>query len=279
MSGRVQFVGAGPGAPDLITVRGLRALQQADVVCYDALVDTTILDDLHAELIYVGKRCGRHSRTQEEINELLASLAQTGRNVVRLKGGDPGVLGRVGEEALYLRERGISFEIVPGVSSSTSVPLSAGIPVTHRGVADSFALATAHRRKDELAFSIPPYRPRTTLLLLMPLRTVSDWSRQLLDQGYPADLPLAFISHGSRVQQRVLQSTVGTAAEDSKATEVETPTLVVVGRVVELRDKGLRWFPDQEAQLPEGRGPGELEIPSPISRRLSGVNGNARTWK
>ncbi len=279
MSGLVQFVGAGPGAPDLITVRGLRALQNADVVCYDALIDQSILDDLDAELIYVGKRCGRHSRTQEEINELLASLAESGRNVVRLKGGDPGVLGRVGEEALHLRKRGIRFEIVPGVSSATSVPLSAGIPVTHRGVADSFALATAHRRKDELAFSIPPYRPRTTLLLLMPLRTVGEWSRQLLDQGYPADLPLAFISHGSRAQQRVLQSTVGTAAEDAKATEVETPTMVVVGRVVELRDKGMRWFADEEAQSPEHRTADELELPAPISRRLTGVNGNGRAWK
>lgn len=274
------FVGAGPGAPDLITVRGLRALQQAEVICYDALVDQSILDGLAGELIYVGKRCGVHSRTQDEINELLASLAQSGRSVVRLKGGDPGVLGRVGEEALCMRERGIPFEIVPGVSSATSVPLFAGIPVTHRGVADSFALATAHKRKDQLTFSIPPYRPRTTLLLLMPLRTVGDWCRQLLDQGYPADLPLAFISHGSRPEQRVLQSTVGSAAEDAKATAVETPTLVVVGRVVELRDKGLRWFPDQEAKLPEEQAQ-KLEIPQSISRRLTGVNGNGNggTWK
>lgn len=257
MSGRVRFVGAGPGAPDLITVRGMRAIRSAEVICYDALVDPEILEGLEAELIYVGKRCDRHSRSQEEINELLASLALAGRDVVRLKGGDPGVLGRVGEEAMHLAEHGIPFEIVPGVSSATSAPLCAGIPVTHRGIADSYALATAHRRKDELCFSIPAYQPRTTLLLLMPVRTVRAWSAQLLEQGYPADLPVAFVSHGSKAQQRVLVSDVSHAAEDAEAAELGSPTMVVVGRVVELRSRGLRWFPDRDALA-------ATDVPEPV---------------
>ncbi|RMG13914.1 MAG: uroporphyrinogen-III C-methyltransferase [Planctomycetota bacterium] len=245
----VRFVGAGPGDPDLITVRGLRALQEADVICYDALgVAPELLEGLRAELIYVGKRCGRHSRSQEEINALLVELAQRGLEVVRLKGGDPGVLGRVGEEALALAAEGIPFEIVPGVSSATSAPLSAGIPLTHRGVADSFALATAHRRKGEEGFSIPPYNERTTVVLLMPVRTARAWQAALLRRGYPRELPVAFVSRGATPAQRVLVSTVGAAAADAEAARITAPTLVVIGRVVGLRGRGLRWWNDRDAR-------------------------------
>jgi uroporphyrin-III C-methyltransferase len=247
MTGRVRFVGAGPGAPDLITVRGLRALQQAEVVLYDALVDPELLEDLDAELIYVGKRCNNHFRTQDETNALLAEMAGKGLEVVRLKGGDPGVLGRVGEEALYLAERGIDFEIVPGVSSATSAPLCAGIPVTHRGIADSYVLATAHRRKgEEVGFSIPAFNERTTVLLLMPVKTTPLWQQALLNKGYPADLPLAFITRGSCEDQRVLVSTVANAAHDAEAAAITAPTMVVVGNVVSLRRQGVRWWADRD---------------------------------
>lgn len=244
--GRVYLVGAGPGDPELITLRGWRLLHSADVVLYDALVDPRLLAGVPAERIYVGKRCGNHSVPQEQINALLAEHALTGRTVVRLKGGDPTVLGRVGEEALHLASRGVPFEIVPGISSAVSVPAYAGIPVTHRGVADSFALATAHRRRDATDFSIPDYSERTTLILLMPVTTAAVWQRQLLAQGYPDDLPVAFVSDGTRPEQRVLVTCVGEVARAVEGADLGSPTMVVVGRVVELRER-LRWFADRDA--------------------------------
>ena len=244
-TGKVFFVGAGPGDPDLITVRGLRALQAADVVLYDALIDPHQVYGLTSELIYVGKRCGRHHKTQEEINQLIVEQAEAGKQVVRLKGGDPGVLGRVGEEALELAARGIPFEIVPGVSSALAAPAYAGIPLTMRGVADSFALATAHRRKDQSEYSIPAYNERTTLLLLMPVRTASAWREELLARGYPPTLPIAFVSAATTNEQSVLETTVDCVARDLATVKLETPAMAVVGRVVALR-KDLKWFPERQ---------------------------------
>jgi uroporphyrin-III C-methyltransferase len=242
--GKVSFVGAGPGDPDLITLKGWRALQAADVVCYDSLIDRRVLDDLHGELIYVGKRCARHSMPQEEINQVLAGLASAGKQVVRLKGGDPAVLGRVGEELLYLAERHIPYEVIPGVSSATAAPMFAGIPLTMRGLADSFTVVTAHRRQDQVDFSIPPFRASVTLVLLMALRTTASWSAQLLRQGYPAEWPVAFISAGGTAQQTVLVSTIGTATAAVEAAQLHSPVLAVVGQVVRLRDS-LCWFTEQ----------------------------------
>jgi len=235
VTGSVTFVGAGPGAPDLITLRGWRALQAAEVVLYDALIDPSFVDDLEAELVFAGKRCGTHFMSQEEINYLLVEHARAGKRVVRLKGGDPGVLGRVGEEAAYVAEAGVPFQIVPGVTSAVAGPALAGIPLTLRGVSDGFALATAHRRRDELAFSIPPFHARRTLLLLMGVKTTPDWQRQLLDEGYPPSLPLAFVESASRSAQRVVISTVGSAALDVVEGEVRAPALVVIGEVVAHR--------------------------------------------
>jgi uroporphyrin-III C-methyltransferase len=232
---RVRFVGAGPGDPELITLRGWRALQEADVVLYDSLVDPRLLLGLAAERIYVGKRCGRHAMSQEEINLLLVRLARGGKRVVRLKGGDPAVLGRVGEEALWLAEHGVEFEIVPGVSSATAVPALAGIPVTHRAYADSFTVAAAHRRDDRGFYSIPPYRPRSTLVLLMAGATVHTWRAQLVELGYPEALPVAFVSAGGTPRERVVVTTVAEAERDFAAAGLETPVLAVVGWVVALR--------------------------------------------
>jgi uroporphyrin-III C-methyltransferase len=235
--GCVWFVGAGPGDPDLLTLRGWRALQQADLVLYDSLVDTRMLAGLSAECVYVGKRCGRHSMPQEEINALLVKSARAGRRVVRLKGGDPAVLGRVGEEALELAERDLPFELVPGVTSATAVPMLAGIPVTHRGLADSFVVATAHRRSEEMSLSIPRYNAETTLVLLMARATAETWHAALVAGGYPHDLPVALVSAGSTPEQRVVITSVAAALRDLQAAELPTPVLAVVGRVVELHDR------------------------------------------
>lgn len=243
MIGMVSFVGAGPGDPELITLKGWRALQAADVVLYDNLIDRRLLDDLQGELIYVGKRCGNHAMTQEQINALLADHAGNGKKVVRLKGGDPNVLGRVGEELLYLAERNISYEVIPGVSSATAAPIMAGIPVTMRGIADSFTVVTAHRRHDRLDFSIPPFNPNATLVLLMALRTTELWRAQLLRQDYPEDWPVAFISAGGTQKQMVVETTIASASEAAQEASLVSPVLVVIGRVVALRE-ALRWFKD-----------------------------------
>lgn len=247
MNGRVRFVGAGPGDPELITVRGLRALQEADAVLYDSLVSPLLLEGLRAKLFYVGKRCGQHAMKQGQINQLLVDLASAGGEVVRLKGGDPAVLGRVGEEILPLAERGIAFEIIPGVSSATAVPALAGIPVTHRDYADSFTVATAHRRNENGRYSIPPYQPRNTLVLLMAGATVPAWTSQLLALGYPPDLPVAFVSAGCTPRERVVVTAVANAEQDFEAAGLETPVLAVVGWVVALREALAPRKPEGEA--------------------------------
>jgi len=241
MNGHVVFVGAGPGDPELITRRGWRALQEADVVLYDSLIDERLLQGLDAELVFVGKRCGHHSMAQEQISELLVRHALGGKQVVRLKGGDPTVLGRTGEEALRLVAAGIRFEIVPGVSSAVAAPAFAGIPVTHRGLADSVCILSAHRRADEQEFSLPPCAPRTTLVLLMAAQTAPSWLEQLLARGYPADLPVAFVSAATTAGQRVLVTTIGEAAKGDMMAECGSPTMAVIGHVVSLR-KSLAWF-------------------------------------
>ncbi len=234
--GRVTLIGAGPGAPDLITVRGLRALMAADVVLFDALVDERLLDGVTAERIYVGKRNGHHCVPQEEIDALLLKLARQGKQVARLKGGDPTVLGRGGEEAMHLARHGVPFEFVPGVTSAVAGPALAGIPVTHRGVADSFTVLTAHRRVEGGGFSIPPYHPSTTLVLLMGVSTVGQWRAELREKGYPDTLPVAFVTEASTERQSVLTTTVGRAVEDAEAAGVASPSVAVVGEVVRLRE-------------------------------------------
>ena len=233
--GEVILVGAGPGAADLITLRGWRALQTADVVLYDNLIDHTLLDDLDAELIYVGKRCGAHAVPQERTCELLARHALAGRRVVRLKGGDSTVLGRGGEEALHLAGLGVRVRMVPGVSNSIAAPELAGIPVTHRGVADSFCVVSAHRRGDAQDFSMPPYHPRTTLVVMMGVRTLPVWQAQLLALGYPEETPVAFITDAGRADQRVLVSALGRAPAAASEAGLRTPTTAIVGDVVRLR--------------------------------------------
>lgn len=235
MRGTVMLVGAGPGAADLITVRGYRALQTADVVLYDNLIDESILDVVVGEKVYVGKRAGRHSIPQESICDLLAKHASAGKFVVRLKGGDPTVLGRGGEEALHLAGLGIPVTFVPGVSNSIAAPELAGVPVTHRGIADSFCVVSAHRRNDETDFSMPPYHPRTTLVVMMGVGSLPQWQPQLLGLGYPPDLPIAFVTDAGRPEQRVHSTVLGEAVSEAERISLKTPTTSVVGHVVGLR--------------------------------------------
>jgi len=253
MMGRVTFVGAGPGDPDLITVKGYRALREADVILQDSLAHPELLEGVRARLLYVGKRCGKHSMTQDEINRLLVRQALKGRHVVRLKGGDCAVLGRLGEELLALAAHNIPFDVVPGVTSATSVPTYAGIPITHRGLADSFAVATAHLQDDSVGFSIPAFNPNTTVVLLMSVGTTAAWREQLLNSGYPTDLPIAFISEGTRPTQQVLITNVDKVAQDMEQSGLPTPALAVVGRVVTLH-KDLAWFRGEDETLQSAAG-------------------------
>ncbi len=233
--GRVTLVGGGPGPVDLISLRGYRALLDADVVLYDSLVDPEMLAEVEVETIYVGKRCGQHAMTQEQICELLAQHALGGKHVVRLKGGDPMVLGRGGEEARYLSALDIPIALVPGITSCVAAPELAGIPVTHRGVADSFHVVSAHRRNDEIEFSLPAYHARTTIVILMGVRTLPVWREQLRGLGYPDDLPVAFVTSGGWDAQKVLVSTLDNAVQDAEDAGVDSPTTAVVGHVVALR--------------------------------------------
>lgn len=233
--GVVYLVGAGPGAADLITVRGARLLASADVVVHDALVEPALYEGLAAERIDVGKRAGVHALPQAEICALLVQLARQGRAVVRLKGGDPFVLGRGSEEALFLEEAGVPHVVVPGISSAIAAPLLAGIPVTHRGVADAFCVVSAHPRSEERAFNLPAYRPGLTLVLLMGVRSLGDWLPALRAAGWPATTPLAFVEWAGRPEQRCLRTTLAEATATAEAAQLVAPAVAVIGAVAALR--------------------------------------------
>lgn len=234
--GTVYLVGAGPGSADLITLRGWRLLQAAEVVVYDSLADVTLREGLRADLIDAGKRRGNHGMTQLEINQLLVDLARAGKAVVRLKGGDPFVLGRGSEEAMALAAAGVPFEVVPGVSSAVAAPELAGIPVTHRGVADAFCVVSAHLRVIDGAPTIPAYNPRCTLIVLMGVARLAEWWSHLSALGYPDDLPVAWVTWAARPEQVVLVTTVGRCVEAAVQAQLQAPSVVIVGRVVALRD-------------------------------------------
>ena len=246
MAGMVYLVGAGPGDYRLISLKAADCLKVADVVVYDRLADDRILqwapDD--AEYIYVGKASSNHTMKQEDINQLLVDKAKEGKCVVRLKGGDPFVFGRGGEEGVLLQENGLPFEIVPGITSAISVPAYAGIPVTHRAVATSFAVVTGHEdptkgksnmRWEHLATGVD------TLVFLMGVANLPHITKKLIENGRPADTPAAVIRWGTKPEQRVLMTTVGTAAEDVVKANLKPPAIFIVGDVVNLREK-LQWF-------------------------------------
>ena len=250
MSGIVYLIGAGPGDPGLLSVKAADCLRRAEVVVYDRLADEKILGyaPKGAEYIYVGKASSNHAMKQEDINQLLVDKAKEGKCVVRLKGGDPFVFGRGGEEALLLEENGLSFEIVPGITSAISVPAYAGIPVTHRGVATSFAVITGHEdptkgasgmRWDKLSTGVD------TLVFLMGVANLPHITRELMANGREGDTPAAVIRWGTKPEQNVLLTTVGRAAEDVEKAGLKPPAIFIVGEVVRLREK-LRWFDRME---------------------------------
>lgn len=237
MNGTVYLVGAGPGDPDLMTVRGLRCLRRADAVLYDRLVSAEILAEASpaAEMIYVGKSTGSCLWCQEEINALLISLAREGRAVVRLKGGDPFVFGRGAEEALACRAAGVPFEVVPGVSSAVSVPALAGIPVTHRGVAGGFAVVTGHcMGADRLDWAA--LARLDTLVVLMGLARLPELTGLLQRHGRAPETPAAVISRGTLPDEQVVVGTLEDIAGRAAAAGLMAPATLVVGEVVRLRE-------------------------------------------
>jgi len=241
MNGTVYLVGAGPGDPKLLTRRGLELLQECDCVVYDALIGRELLALARpdAELHFVGKRSGQHSMTQDEINGLLVQLAKEEKSVCRLKGGDPFVFGRGGEEALCCVENEVPFQIVPGVTSSIAAPAYAGIPVTHRELASSFAVVTGHTASDDAPPDSLPVAD--TLVFLMGVKALPLIVKRLLERGTSPEKPVAVVRWGTTTQQQTVVGTLSTIEEEVARAGLKTPALIVVGDVVSLRDE-LRWF-------------------------------------
>jgi uroporphyrin-III C-methyltransferase len=241
----VSLVGAGPGDPGLLTVRALDRLRAAEVVVYDRLVDPRLLDEAPAcaERIYVGKQAQRHAVPQAEITALLVAHGQSGRRVVRLKGGDPFVFGRGAEEAEALAAAGVPFEIVPGVSSAVAVPAYAGIPVTHRAVASSFVVVTGHEDPARLGSRLDwaALARIDTVIFLMSVGNLPRISAELIAHGRAATTPSAAIAWGTWEQQRTITGTLATLPGLVVAAGLGAPATIVVGEVVGLRER-LRWF-------------------------------------
>lgn len=246
--GTVYLVGAGPGDPDLITVKGQRLLRRADVVVYDRLVHADLVREARtgAELFFVGKAPGEHRVVQAEINAFLTTKARRGNDVVRLKGGDPFVFGRGGEETWHLRRAEIPFEVVPGISSATGVPAYAGIPVTHRGRSRAFTVVTGHTcTLDDTALDWDHLVSVDTLVILMGLRRLPQIADQLIDAGRAADTPVAVVASGATADQTVVRGTLGSIAE--RLDSLAPPVTIVVGEVARWGGM-LDWFNDPSTE-------------------------------
>src|SRR5579871_2392662 len=245
-AGKVYLVGAGPGDPGLLTLRAAEVLRTADVLLYDALASDAVVAFAppDCERIFVGKRGGEHAIAQIEIEALLIAKARERGRVVRLKGGDPFVFGRGGEEAQALRNAGIAFEIVPGISSALAVPAYAGIPVTHRDHAASFTVFTGREDPAKPASTLDWAKladPHRTLVALMATANLREIARRLIDGGLRPETPVAVIQDGTRPSQRTACGTLETIADDVARAKIGSPAIVIVGGVVRLRDR-LRWF-------------------------------------
>lgn len=243
-TGKVFIVGAGPGDPDLITVRGLKALQQADVVLYDRLANPALLREIPAEAqtIYVGKGPGHKAFSQAQIEYMLIYEARLGKTVVRLKGGDPFVFGRGGEECQSLAEQGIPFEVVPGISSALAVPAYAGIPLTQRGMATSFTVVTGHTAgQDEYAIEWERIPAKGTLVILMGVRHLGQIAMDLIRHGRDPHTPVAIIEQGTTLDQRITTGTLADIDALAKLNAVRHPAIIVVGEVAALHQQ-INWF-------------------------------------
>ena len=245
--GTVYLVGAGPGDPELITLKALRTLRRADVVMYDRLIPLELLDEARAdaELIDVGKTPTRHRLSQESINAALVERALSGKTVLRLKGGDPLVFGRGGEEALVCAEYGIPFEIVPGVSSALAVPAYAGIPLTQRHISSSFSVITGHEDPRKRKSGVN-YRALAemggTIVILMGVKRLRAIAGHLMEHGLDAETPAAIVEWGCVKRQRAIVSDLANIADRAADAAIQPPAITVIGEVVRLREAGMRWY-------------------------------------
>ncbi len=251
MTGTVYLVGAGPGDPGLLTVKAAQVLESAQVVVYDRLVSAEIIDSIPpgASKIYVGKACGSHSLPQQETNAFLVNIANTGRDVVRLKGGDPFMFGRGGEEAEYLRAHGVRFEIVPGITAAVACAAYAGIPLTHRGLAHGVYFATGHRAPDGGAAHLAgPADPQSTIVIYMGVASIARLAVELIAAGRSPDTPAAVIERGTtRDQKRHLTELRSLGAVITER-EVTAPAMIIIGAVVSMADR-LDWFVPQPQRV------------------------------
>ncbi len=242
--GEVYLIGAGPGAPDLLTFRALRLMQQADVLVYDRLVPPEILDLARrdAEKIYVGKQRQHHSLPQESINILLADLAKSGKRVARLKGGDPFIFGRGGEEIETLMQQGINFQVVPGITAASGCASYAGIPLTHRDHAQSCTFVTGHLKDNSINLNWTQLAaPNQTIVIYMGLVGLEKICQALIDHGSPNDLPIAIVQQGTTPNQLVVTGTLSTLPGKIANRDIKPPTLIIIGNVVKLHGQ-LNWF-------------------------------------
>lgn len=251
---KVYLIGAGPGDPDLLTVKAVRLIRQADIVVYDRLISAEILQLIPegTTRLFVGKESGAHSRTQEEINEMLVQLAQPGRCVVRLKGGDPYIFGRGSEEALHLIRHNIEFEVVPGITAASAASAYAGIPLTHRGLAHGVTLLTGHFRDDApLGHDWSQLcDPQTTLLFYMGLANLEQIAHRLIDAGRKASTPAAAVANASTPAQRTVIGTLATLPGLVKEHGIEPPALIIIGEVVRLAET-LDWYTTPKYEMAE----------------------------
>ncbi len=242
--GEVYLIGGGPGDPDLLTFRALRLMQQADVIVYDRLISKEVLNlsRRDADRIYVGKERDNHTVPQDQINQLLVDLAKEGKRVCRLKGGDPFVFGRGGEEIETLTANGVNFQVVPGITAALGSSAYAGIPLTHRDYSQAVVFVTGHLKDGSMNLNWKGLaQPNQTIVFYMGLKGLPVICEKLMEHGLPADLPIALVQQATTPRQRVFTGTLGTMPDLIASEEIKPPTLIIVGNVVKLHDK-LSWF-------------------------------------
>ncbi|MDH3638070.1 MAG: uroporphyrinogen-III C-methyltransferase [Gammaproteobacteria bacterium] len=254
MTGTVYLVGAGPGDPGLLTVNADRALKEAQVVVYDRLVSAEVVNTIPAgaSKIYVGKASGRHSLPQDEINALLVRIAKTGRDVVRLKGGDPFMFGRGGEEAEYLRANGVPFEVIPGITAAVACAAYAGIPLTHRALSHGVYFVTGHRSNNGSVLPMGgPIDPQSTIVIYMGVASVDRIVAQLIAAGRSPDTPAAVIERGTTDYQRRVITELSELPGSVQVHGVQPPAMIIIGEVVTMADL-LDWFSPQPHRVLNG---------------------------